>query len=440
MIFEIISPTFINGSSNPSIQDDIWISANSDNSGVTNMKYVFDIYNENEELLMRSKVYPNPTDGRGYLNVGNIIRNEVIFDWFTVNPNQNIGIFITEPKMRYAFTIDAGEDVSGVTTTNLFSSSINAYNFTQKVFDRFPFEGTHGEPNNAIWMKMNNWLTNRPKVLRAGIKDDIFIPLRYQYTYEGDLASLYFTVNFFDANGTQIATGTSGAYPNLGWNPETYYQGFVQLNLSVSRLQEQIDDTIIDSVNCEPNGVSYIEVFPNISTVGDLIQPEPVEKLRIYLDCCPRYETVNLHFMNQYGMFDTARFGLVNKLVSDTERKSFNKNDFQFANNYVNYYRQDSNVLLGNGFYSRVYNESKVNYGSKTSWKYKLTMDYPTDAEYEWLQELIVSPVIYAQIGQDYYPVTITNTNYEYFRQEYAGLRAFEVEIEINQTRYGFRR
>lgn len=438
MILDIITPETINSGVNRSIQDDIWISVASDNSGVTNMKYVIDIYNEAEELLMRSKVYPNPTDGNGYLNVGNIIRNEVVFDWFTVQPNHSTGIYIIEPKMKYLFTIDVGEDVSGVTTTAMESVLINAYNYTQKVFDRYPQIGAFGVPNDAIYKKMNNWLSNRPKIIKAGIKDDIFIPLRYQYTDEGDLTNFELQVVFNDINGDTIEGGNTNTYPNLSWNPETYYKGFVQLNLSVSRLQEELGIDIINSINCEPNGVSYIDITPIFDSIT--IQPEPIETLRIYLDCCPRYETINLHFMNQYGMFDTARFGLVNKLVSDTERKSFNKNDFQFANNYVNYYNSDSNVLLRNGFNSRVYNESKVNYGSKTSWKYKLTMDYPTDAEYEWLQELIVSPVIYAQIGQDYYPITITNTNYEYFRQEYAGLRAFEVEIEINQTRFGFRR
>jgi hypothetical protein len=67
-------------------------------------------------------------------------------------------------------------------------------------------------------------------------------------------------------------------------------------------------------------------------------------------------------------------------------------------------------------------------------------MDYPSDAEYQWLAELIDSPQIYANIDDNYYPVSIKATNYEYSKHIYNNLKAFEIEIEMNQTRYGFRR
>jgi hypothetical protein len=67
-------------------------------------------------------------------------------------------------------------------------------------------------------------------------------------------------------------------------------------------------------------------------------------------------------------------------------------------------------------------------------------MDFPTDDEFQWLWELIVSPQIYALIDGYYYPVNIRNTNYEYLEQKWAGLRTLELDIDINQTRYGFRR
>jgi hypothetical protein len=67
-------------------------------------------------------------------------------------------------------------------------------------------------------------------------------------------------------------------------------------------------------------------------------------------------------------------------------------------------------------------------------------MNYPTDEEYEWLAELISSPKIYLEIEGYYYPVTIKNTNYEYSTNQNNGLKALEIEVELNQTRYGFLR
>ena len=67
-------------------------------------------------------------------------------------------------------------------------------------------------------------------------------------------------------------------------------------------------------------------------------------------------------------------------------------------------------------------------------------MDFPTDEEYEWLYELISSPQIYAKINGYYYPVTIKDTNYQYIKHINDNLKALEIEIEVNQQRYGFRR
>jgi hypothetical protein len=67
-------------------------------------------------------------------------------------------------------------------------------------------------------------------------------------------------------------------------------------------------------------------------------------------------------------------------------------------------------------------------------------MDYPTDAEYQWLAELILSPLIYMELDGNYYPVTIKDTNYEYSTYNTNKLRVLNVNIDVNQKRYGFRR
>ena len=110
----------------------------------------------------------------------------------------------------------------------------------------------------------------------------------------------------------------------------------------------------------------------------------------------------------------------------------FNRLNKTFGNTSVNYYTDAVDGM--------VYNESKINFSSKTNWTYKLTMDYPTDGEYQWLSELILSPQIYAELDGDYYPVTIKNTNYEYNQNIVNGLKTLDLEIELNQTRYAFTR
>jgi hypothetical protein len=129
--------------------------------------------------------------------------------------------------------------------------------------------------------------------------------------------------------------------------------------------------------------------------------------------------------MNHLGMFDTARFDLASRLTMEVTRKSFTKRDYSLGATAVSYY--DAN---------NKYVSSKIDYLNKKDHSYKLTMNAPTDAEYEWLNELIDSPQVYFEQDGYFYPVSIKNNNYEYSKYVNNRLRVFEVDIDINQTRY----
>ena len=148
-------------------------------------------------------------------------------------------------------------------------------------------------------------------------------------------------------------------------------------------------------------------------------------ELRVDLDCNPKYQSYNLHFLNHLGVYDTAKFDLVSRLTMDVSRKGFEKRDYSFDSNSVTYF--DAN---------NKYNEAKVNYLNQKDYTYKLTMDAPTDAEYQWLAELMGSPQIYMEVEGYYYPVSIKGSNYEFSQYVNNRLRVFDVEVEMNQTRY----
>jgi hypothetical protein len=64
----------------PSVQDDLWSIAESSNSAVTDMKFVWDVY-VNNDLVIRSKTYPNPDTGYGYFNASQVVRNYMTLDY-----------------------------------------------------------------------------------------------------------------------------------------------------------------------------------------------------------------------------------------------------------------------------------------------------------------------------------------------------------------------
>jgi hypothetical protein len=393
-----MSITLINPSGFPSAQDNLWSIAYSSNSGQVDFKYVFDVFVDSVQLV-RTKVFPEPTNGRGYFDAMPIVSNEITYGWFQPVSNtfgQPNYLTASDTLNEKIYQIRVGEDYSGTTFLNLASGNVTAYNYSAPLFKRRQIN---------IGQKLNNWLTNRPKTINAKLTDKILIPLFTD-------ALKWYNVKRYDQSNSLIGNNTVGL-PNT-------IKKYNQLDFGTNAINERIFSGF--------NDVKYYTIqMINSASLGSATILS--DMLTINIDCNPNYTPINLYFINAYGMFDTARFNLASRLTMDVERKTFEQRNYTFNNSSVDYY--DAN---------NVYNESKINYGSKSNHSYKLTMDFPSDAEYVWLAELIVSPQIYAEIDGNYYPVSIKANNYEYSTYTNNRLRALEIDIELNQTRYNFKR
>jgi len=381
----------------PSVQDYLWSIAESSNSAVTDMKFVWDVY-VNNDLVIRSKTYPNPNTGYGYFNASQVVRNYMTLNYLT----STYAIVNSYPSTSGGISIDyilrVGEDVSGTTTLNQISGTTTAYNWTPSIFKRQNI----GE---GIYQKNNKFVTNRTRA-KAGLTDrNLFIPL---HTTEETISINVYT---YGENNAQIAV--SGTTVGLT-------SPYVQLNISPIA----INTTWANLIN---SNVKYYKVLIRSGS-----NPYPgICEIFVDMVCNQKFESSQLHFINQYGMFDTAKFDLVKRLSYNVEKKTYQKNEYSFpiGEQSVNYY--DSGLI---------FNESKINYGSKIDYSYKLTMNYPSDSDYQWLAELINSPLVYFEKDAYLYPVSIKETNYEYSEHIFNGLKVFEVNIDLNQQRFGFRR
>jgi hypothetical protein len=393
-----MSITLINPSGYPSAQDNLWSIAYSSNSGQVDFKYVFDVF-VNSVQLVRTKVFPEPSNGRGYFDAMPVVSNEITYGWFTpVNTITGIPLTQSMTLNEKTYQIRVGEDYSGTTFLNLASGNVTAYNYSAPLFKRRQIN---------IGQKDGNWLTNRPLFIKAKRTDKILIPFfDTNENFDPQIKS-------YNASNQLIATYTDGGnFDFFKYN---------QLDIGVEAINKY--SLLYGSVSIITNATTYytVQMIGSGSKLSSII--------RVDIDCNPMYTPINLYFINAYGMFDTARFNLASRLTMDVERKTFEQRNYTFNNSSVDYY--DAN---------NVYNESKINYGSKSNHSYKLTMDFPSDAEYIWLAELIVSPQIYAEIDGNYYPISIKANNYEYSTYTNNRLRALEIDIELNQTRYNFKR
>jgi len=368
-------------SGEPSIQDALWHVFNTNVTGQTDYKYVMDLYVGGTQQV-RVKLFPDPSNNKGYFDAGNVIRNTMTYEWLTPDAAYFLGEPNVSGQIGQTYHYRIGEEYSGTTFLNRASGNITAYNFNAPLFKR---------RQSDLTVKQNKFMTNRPATINASLTDNIFMGV-----YDNNFACEIITYN---ANNNVINNDSISIMNDK----------FAQLNIGPPGINEGLGSSLIDA------SVKYYDI--------KAVSPSSL-LTRVYLDCNGRYDSYNLHFLNDWGMFDTAKFNLVSKLSMDIERKGFEKRDYKFGSTSVDYY------------YNYKYVESKINYQNKKDFTYKLTMNAPTDEEYVWLAELVASPQIYFEYDGYYYPVTIKATNYEFSKYVNNRLRVFEVEIEMNQTRY----
>lgn len=367
-----------------SVHDAMWHVVSSDNSGVTDFKYVFDIWINGVQQI-RLKQFVEPSNGKGYFDAGPTVRNSMTYEWFEPT---NASAYVAEPNVSgqaaIIYSLRVGEDVSGVTTTNMASGETSGYNWAPPMFGRRVV---------SLADKVNKWFTNRPLTGSTKLAENLFIPF---YATPG---AITLHCEKFDASNNQIGSTLNGTATVIE-------AGFVQMNIGTTALSATLSTTFDDSVR-------YYDVWF-----------EDFEKFRVYLTCNPKFTPFPVHFVNRWGMWDTHRFDLASKLNMDVDRKSFGQRDYQFNGNSVDY------KSSANRYY-----EGKINYSNKSTWAYKLNSDALTDAEYEWLAELFTSPQILVEIAGYFYPATIKKSNYEYNKFVTDRLKAFEVEFEFNSSR-----
>jgi len=371
-------------SGEPSVQDSLWYVASSTNVAGLDFKYVFDIFVGGVQQV-RVKQFPDPATLNGYFDAGPIVRNGFTYSWF-IPENAADDVYLCQPsasgEISQLYQIRIGEDVSGITTSNLASGNVTAYNWSPPAFKRKTFDSTS---------KLNKFYTNRPSGAKINTGAKLFIPFKTN-------ATLTLKVDTYNQSNALIAITTDGStFAN---------NGYVQLDIGTAAINARLGSIITDDVK-------YYDVYFN-----------SFDKFRVIISCNPKYSPTNLYFLNKWGMYDTASFDLLSRLTSDVERKSFTQRDFRQQPTSVTYY--DSN---------NVYHETKTNYENREVLSLRLTMDAPTDAEFIWLSELITSPQVYMEQDGYYYPVTLKNSSFEYSKYINNRLRPFEVDIDINQTR-----
>jgi hypothetical protein len=150
--------------------------------------------------------------------------------------------------------------------------------------------------------------------------------------------------------------------------------------------------------------------------------------LTVYIVCEAIYDIYTIHFLNQYGGFDTKLFTKVSRQTVAIEKKDFGILNYAIASDGVVTYSNNNFVV----------NESAHVYSSQFTEKLLLNSNFLTDEEYIWLSDLVESPMVYIEADFNsqtgFLPVKITDNNYEKKKRVNDQLTNLTINIEYGKT------
>ena len=346
-------------------------------------QYVCDIYVAST-LVARLKSYPNPTNKIGVFSVGDVLRNYITTSF---NPTsairaQEMGV----NEFNLVATMKFGEEYNFTLYTNITVDSARTYynHYNSRLL---------GVNSNLAGL-VDRPLTNRTvyTALSAGnIGYPVYTSNKNNYVpfLPTDTSSITLRIKSFDKLGNQLTTQDQAYSPAAANTLQLY-------NLSPTVINAAYPATIGSTAHY------YTVQFLSNNILLDRI-------IKFDLVCEPRFTVYTLHFLNQYGGFESRDFTKVSRKTIDIERQEFGKLGYIMDSSGVITYKNSNNV----------YNDNRTVFSTSFKEKMVLNTDIMTDSEYVWLADLILSPMVYIELQDSslvnyFVPCSIVSNNYEF--------------------------
>lgn len=383
------------------MHSDMYFVVSSTNTSQTNFKYVADIY-INANLVARLKYYPDPTSLKGIINVGNVIRNYWA-SYFKPTISTPTAFSYIGSDIYVTYEVKFGEEYGGVTYTNLEEVEKTAYNqyddyFRSNISGGYSYGGGYGT------IAPGTFITNRDKtqLLFDSSKRTT------QRMFVGYLASIANTD--FDLN-LQVTVWNGSTSTTYNGSELLNKRDFVLLDVSPAAINTYLGTTAIG-----PTTVFYdVEMKEDTGSM---------DFVRVHLDCFPRSESYNLHFLNALGGYDTMLFPLVNRQSRTGEKKAYSSSEYVYNSSTSTMDRKNSYGILNGG---------SVNFWVEQTMSMKLISNWVNQTDYTWLKELIYSPEVYLEVvSNTFIPVRITDSNWNEKKNFQDKTFNLELNIELS--------
>lgn len=400
------------------VYNDIPVVVTSLNRLSPSFRYIFDVYITGVVGFKRFKVDPEPSTAQelGVFDVHRVIEAYVESYILTIDPTGFTGAFtpmlgsITEYQIKYGEEyrltpadpiVEYPDDVIG-TLKYAYESSLPFDEWVDFDFADIDLA------SNGKWLTTNKDL-NRIDYDTVGYSGVIS---------SDDTIPEYLEIKTYDSVGTLLGTWRA---QNL--TPSTYQAKMMLIATGTFNLN-QITSGLVSGV--QPI-IAGTEASYTLQVLDTLFAPV-TGLLTFTIEEQCNYPLQRLMFENKYGAFDGFTFNLVSRLTNQIQRKSFKYNPTLVDGG-------------GNLLYNHA-NRTNVDYLIKSSKELTLNADWITEAENEWLQELVESPEIYLQgitskgVHQLYAVKGVKTNSYPIKTQKVDGLFNVDVIITLSNENY----
>lgn len=351
-----------------------------DSDTYPNYKYIADVYVDGS-LIARIRKVQNPTTGIGIFNIGQVVRNYLATS-FDPSPSILVSQQLGSGAFYIPVIVKFGEEYSYASYYDITVDS------ERKFFNNYNARlvgSTSSLTAKADKLATNNSLTGR--VLHSS--SFYFVP--------------YFPTSTSLVSVSVTPSGGGSAF-STSFTPSSAY------NLQV--------------INISPGALNALHAGAITSSVKYYTVQIGSETYTIYIDCEAMYDTYMVHFLNQYGGFESKLFTKVSRKKYKVDRKDFGKLNYTVDSSGVVSYKNSNGV----------YNESRSVYSAQFEEKLTLNSDLLTDAEYTWLADLIFSPMVYIQEGAYFFPAVLSESDYEPKKAINDDLTNLAITVEYGQA------
>ena len=366
----------------------------STNFAEPNFAYLVDIYiNGSGTKTVRLRIPVRPSDNYGKVDIHRVLESALTSD--VGNPLGILGTY-EAPNSSLTYIVEFGEEY-GTTVVQYPNEetdiSRNAFNASLEKAEFINWDVTEYELDGVT----KKFLTNAPDNHTVSINS-------HGWSYYKEATAIdFFTVNTYDSAGSVISsfridpTTTSGDIQFVPSSPASL-NNIDNINLAVG-----IQPIITPSV------ASYtIVAQASAITIGSETRTFVIEE-----NC--KYNVNTLIFQNNLGAFDNFTFYLGDESKTKIEKKDMKVN---------------VDTVVGTDIVYSMNEREKVTYYTKNTPSLKLMSDWITEEESNWLLELMSSPEIYLQSGDELIAVSKIKAS-SYTKKKVVREKLFKIEVDL---------